>query len=100
MKLSDAMMLGLSITELKSHDIDCCALGSAANAMGIRKDSELDFWNFEDSRRNLIAKMWPWLECAELIYGNYGSRIAVTCNEQVYEDESMTFEELVDYVRS
>lgn len=60
MRLSQAIILGSTITEPKAHNINHCALGMAANATGIPPYQDCDRFGF--TRRATIRIAWPWLQ--------------------------------------
>jgi hypothetical protein len=106
MRLSDAMMLGSTTVQMVPGDIRSCALGAAGNAVGILRD--------EYRRLGRIQMEWPWLmneipkEVREAAptpilalpgYGGFGRAITRTFNGPVC-DGTITFEQLVDWVRS
>lgn len=88
MKLSEAMMLGSTLCVMKPRDFDTCALGCAASAIGIR------LYHGYIGRLSEICKAWPWLD-----FTNYDEEIFSRFDDLVCRD-LMTFEQLVDYVRS
>lgn len=96
MRLSTAMMLGASTCKMIPGDINSCALGAALNAVGAaRVDGIFDMSRVVESKR-----LWPWLtEICPCCSFAYGSHIAITFNTKVCKGE-MTFEQLVDWVRS
>lgn len=53
MKLSDAMVLGSMMAELRQGDWSSCALGVAGTAIGIPA--------FTSRRWQPIMHYWPWL---------------------------------------
>jgi hypothetical protein len=115
MKLSDAMMLGSVTVKMEAGDWNSCALGAAANAVGIPKEVppikcplmgcvvEIHGVN----RAEAIYGRWPWLQeitdyvpqtdfdseedFMDQIYGFFDDHVC---------EGKMTFEQLVDYVRS
>lgn len=95
MKLSDSIILGSTTCKLKVGDLNVCAVGAAANAVGLplMKNSR-DF-----SRLEAVYNYWPWL------YGDNSSglrhmgEIAYLFDGQVCRGE-MTLEQLADYVRT
>lgn len=56
MKLSEAIMLGASTCKMQPRDWNSCALGAAANAVGIERSSRYS------PRHIAISKYWPWLD--------------------------------------
>ena len=55
MKLSEAIMLGSSTCKMERGNWNTCALGAAANAIGIERTEDPSglSWDF-----NRLAKMW------------------------------------------
>lgn len=107
MKLSEAMMLGSTVMKMEPRNWNSCALGCAGTAIGIPQ-VEGDMYN-ATSRAQPIQKAWPWLKgtCEkEWIAGGFiaiadiqAERIWLRFDNLVCNGE-MTFEALVDYVRS
>ena len=96
MKLSEAMMLGASTAKMIPFNIRSCALGAAANAIGIPAPGG------SVNRTLLIAEKWPWITdryTPRNPWSTYGSHIAQEFNARVCGGE-MSFESLVDHVRS
>jgi len=89
-KLSDAILLGATITDSRPYHLNHCALGMAANAVGIKKCADASY----PSRFELILNYWPWL-----FNTTYWNHIAGAFNEQVCRGK-MTLEQLVDWVRA
>jgi len=101
MKLSEAMMLGSTTCKMEAGDINSCALGCAGNAVGVPQMFRVD--GSSDSGRYFeIAKIWPWIlepavkgarftDKGWLVWAKFDTLV---CRG------SMTFEALVDYVRS
>jgi hypothetical protein len=93
MRLSEAMMLGAATCKMEAYDIDTCALGSALNAVGVPQRS----WDPLDSifRYRQVESRWPWV---------YSSPVGLTQIVDLFDRKvcsgEMTFEQLVDYVRS
>lgn len=97
MKLSEAMMLGSTTVKMVRFDIRSCALGAAANAIGIPFRSGI-----RGLRGLLIAEKWPWIKdryTARNPWSTYGSHIAQEFNDRVCGGQ-ISFEALVDHVRS
>lgn len=94
MKLSEAMMLGSTTCKMIPKDWDSCALGAAANAIGIPHYVGVDYFN----RIADIVKEWSWI----LEFSSEGQYLTFIFHK--FDDEvcggKMTFEELVDYVIS
>lgn len=89
MKLSEAMTLGSTITDLRPYHLDHCALGAAANAVGIPSSATM-------RRQRFIVTAWPWLQDNEHMAWDY---IARKFNAEVCSGR-MTFDRLVEWVRS
>lgn len=87
MRLSEAMMLGSTMCKMEEGNWDSCALGSAANAIGLEKKHNTD------ERIDEIYSAWPWLRGGQI------SGIWVRFDHCVVPG-LMTLEQLVDYVRS
>jgi len=89
--LSEAIILGSHITVARAGLIDHCALGMAANAIGLPKHDL-------SSRYKSIPEAWPWV-------GGLGSAgwafVAITYNNHVAPGsaQDMTLEQLADKVR-
>lgn len=95
MKLSEAMMLGSATCKMVAGDWNSCALGAAANAIGIPQSKVL----FGVGRGHAIRAAWPWLETRQPSELLSISEIVFRFDNEVCEGK-MTFEQLVDYVRS
>lgn len=95
MKLSEAMMLGSSTCKMVPADWNSCALGAAANAVGIpfAKDH-----TEESARIDAMIKYWPWLY-DDKGYTQEFHTIWATFDDRVCKG-LMTYEQLVDYVKS
>lgn len=95
MKLSEAMMLGSVTCKMVRGDLNTCALGAAANAIGIAKMANKADW----SRINSIKKVWPWLD-------EEVSRLERNIDGIVFRFDDMvcfgkmTLEQLADYVKT
>jgi len=94
MKLSIAMMLGSATCKMVAGDLNTCAIGAAANAVG----SSAMSGNYDYSRLEAVLSWWPWLGPTGYI-GEHFSDIAVRFDVDVC-DGRMTLEQLADYVRS
>jgi len=95
MKLSEAMMLGSATCKMVPADWNSCALGAAANAVGIPCAKD----HTEDSKRiDAIIKHWPWLH----IGGRYNPEFYTIWSkfDRLVCNGVMTYEQLVDYVKS
>ena len=90
MKLSEAMMLGSVTCRMERGNWDSCALGAAANAVGIPMGA---------GREALIREEWPWL--TEEHTPNWWSlEAAITWRfDQAVCKGRMTLEQLIDWVR-
>jgi hypothetical protein len=80
-------------------DLRSCALGAAANAVGIPMP---DRYGNIRLRGVLIAEKWPWITDrypTRNPWSTYGSHIAQRFNAEVCGGY-ISFEELVDHVRS
>lgn len=100
MKLSEAMMLGSVTCKMEPSNLSTCALGAAANAVGIPTFEDLPIPGLRPAE---IAKTWPWLLTARFApqppWRLWGAHIADLFNQQVCR-ENLTYEQLVDYVAS
>jgi len=105
MRLSEDMMLGRSITDLRGCNIDRCAMGAALNARGVAKSTS----DHLASNRYTIAEiLYPWI-CQALPKSlRTGLGLPVTSYEGliytyfdlfVWDYKTMTYEELCDLVR-
>ena len=105
MRLSEAILLGATTISLEPGNIDSCALGSAANAVGLPSTSDLIPANpslSELARYHLIFEEWPWLKnkWGMVDHGwEYYLDIARKFDTQVCTGK-MTIDQLSDYVRS
>jgi hypothetical protein len=98
MKMSEAMMLGSTTMKMVRFDLRSCALGAAANAVGIPTPAH----SRDGLRGLLIAEKWPWITDRYTKWNpwsTYGSHIAQVFNAQVCGGH-LSFEVLVDHVRS
>ena len=88
MRLSDAMMLGSMMVSMKPGNWRACALGVAGTAVGIPVHQK--------RRHEAICDVWPWLA------SNHDERLCeiVELFDQRVCGGDMTFNELVEYVRS
>jgi len=99
MKLSDAMVLGTTTCKMKAGDINSCAIGAACNAVGMKEQGD---WRGVDgfSRYRESRLVWPWLNSpSPSRYGDAMRNIYLLFDLEVCEG-TMTFEELIQYVRS
>jgi hypothetical protein len=98
MKLSEAMMLGSATCKMYPGNWNSCALGAAANAVGI----PAKYANDPGPPRCVsILNYWPWLDTSHDYPGSppWGGIIASRFDYQVCRG-TMTYEQLVDYVRA
>jgi hypothetical protein len=80
MKLSEAMMLGSTTVKMVRFDITSCALGAAANAVGIPTPAQCENRRL---RGILIGEKWPWIAdryTKRNPWSTYGSHIAQEFN--------------------
>lgn len=103
MKLSEAMMLGSVTVKMVPGDINSCALGAAANAVGIPPIPEA--FGRDMTRIKAIWKRWPWLQSQQCTCGDvFCTGISSFCIAYKFNRHvcygTMTFEALVDWVRS
>ncbi len=100
MRLSEAMMLGSATCKMVQGDWNSCALGCAGNAVGIQHASgrlgedDIDIDGDLVTRFTLLANVWPWIRTA-----NFAAEIYIKFDDEVCIGK-LTFEQLVDYVRS
>lgn len=91
MKLSEAMRLGSCIMPLRKGDWNACALGAAANAVGIPEViyevGKLN--NSIEIRIECLKNHWPWLDKDSQIH-------FIT---EFFDLIKMTFDEVVEYVQ-
>jgi hypothetical protein len=110
MKLSDAILLGATITEHQfAYDINSCALGMAANALGMPKQQGSISPN--PGRLTRLGTTFPWLLELRGEGKAWGNWIANTFNDRVATEfpypyircmlpnQRMTLEELVEEIR-
>jgi hypothetical protein len=101
MRLSEAIALGsLTMEKWKAHDLDHCALGMAANAVGCQRQYEriVDKWPWVGQWRGIC----PILGC---VAGNvYGTHPMICIIPHIFDEHVMagnfTMEQLIDFVRS
>src|ERR1700761_7836111 len=98
MKLSDAIELGLMIPpELKAANMNYCALGKAADAIGLEQDKSV--WN--GNRWNNLRKRWPWLKVRGGWLFSFQLKIAFLFDRQFSKgDSSLAILKTIDYVKS
>ena len=88
MRLSQAMMLGSTVVKLRTGDLRYCAYGAALRSEGARP------------AYSEVIRLWPWTQHGN---DNYLCELGVSVYQKfdlnVCNGE-MTFEQLVDYVRS
>lgn len=98
MKLSEAIMLGSTTCRLEPMNLNHCALGCAANAMGMPKHEP--FTKRAWDRVNAIHKEWPWIiRSPGGVREEYGFQITRMFDGEVCLGFK-TLEQLVDWVRS
>lgn len=92
MRLSDAIMMGSMLCRMKMCDINACAIGVAATAVGIRKSNP----SRSNERYDSISIQWPWLA------SNHNERMweITELFDNKVSTSQMTIEQLVDHVRS
>jgi hypothetical protein len=105
MRLSTAIILGSSTCLMKPGDWNSCALGCAANAVGMPQA----IFNFDNriiykmpdghSRREWILNEWPWLRNKDKTGGDFAVRIYMRFDYGVC-DGNLTLEQLADFVKS
>lgn len=95
MKLSDAIMMGSMLGRMESSDINTCALGVAATAVGIPLQKALVIPDVID-RYRAIADRWPWLS------SNNSEKMndIMELFDNNVSTGHMTLDQLVDHVRS
>lgn len=107
MRLSDAMVLGSTTCEMKAGDINSCAIGSALNALGVRKHAMGDTIHDAYNRYYAARKLWPWLDDTVAGIGQpsnaayritYGKVIVQVFDDWVVNGVQ-TFDQLVEMVR-
>lgn len=105
MKLSTAMMLGSTTCRMEPGEWNTCALGAAANAVGLCPVFSTTLFgqpvDCTNVRIDQLNKTWPWLELSladePVDEESKGNEIWRLFDEEVC-DGTMTFEQLVDYV--
>jgi hypothetical protein len=112
MFLSDAIVLGSTLGELKPYDINSCALGMAGNTMGIEKAEPLYFGKVQadatvkdqNKRVDKIIEIWPWLRCMDSYPGEIFKWTYAKIIMRMFDGEvctgKRTLESLVEYIRS
>jgi hypothetical protein len=106
------MILGCTMGKLEGGSWNTCALGVAANAVGIAKRVTITIFGFSSTWRRRIGpmqKMWPWLK-EDIDAGKYfgmftwleriSGRFEHEVCDWVNQPDPAKFEELVAYVRS
>jgi hypothetical protein len=90
-RLSDAMLLGSTMIELRPSNWHSCAIGAAGRAVGILPDLEHPGRVVEN-----ILDYWPWLEA------NHENRLCeiVTLFDQRVCRREMSLDQLIEFVRS
>lgn len=119
MKLSDAMNLGATLCSMEAGNWNSCALGVAGTAVGVPQarvvklhDNQavrpafrnLYLLEDESTRGEAIMEKFPWLRDTNYAEGNplksFSRCIFERFDNKVCGSETITFEQLVDYVRS
>jgi hypothetical protein len=104
MKLSDAMVLGSVTCRMVAGDWNACAVGAAANAIGIPPQAVGTSGN---DRERAISAAWPWLTrrsgearcaCAFCPEVSWMQSITKRFDDKVCRGQ-MTFEALVELVK-
>lgn len=99
MKLSEAMMLGSTTCKMQATNWNTCAMGAAANAVGVPQ-------GIATARLAAIKKIWPWLkgDSADANFPRFGPAHHLAAIWRRFDNRvvwgEMTLEQLVDYVRS
>jgi hypothetical protein len=101
MRLSEAMMLGSTTCKMIPNDWNSCALGAAGNAVGIPQANKKVLGQSQicpdgNLRIGKIGDAFPWL------LDNYHAFMGVIYHlfDRDVCEGKMTFEQLIDYVRS
>jgi hypothetical protein len=95
MRLSEAILSGACTISMEQGDIDSCALGGAANAVGVPSCKEIGV----SGRYKRILDVWPWLDARIDSGPTYMLEITLKFDTDVCTG-NMTMEQLVNYVRS
>lgn len=90
MRLSDAVVLGSTMIELKPANWHSCALGAAGRAVGILPDLKHPGKVVEH-----ILDQWPWLEAN---HENRMCEIVTLFDQRVCRGE-MTMDQLIEHIR-
>lgn len=115
MRLSTAMALGRNLCSMEAGNWNSCALGVAGTAVGVPQARVIQFkgsvaigehpslynlYEMEDgdSRSQAIAEKFPWLYNRSA--GKDWMKTLYTLFDDAVTKGSMTFEQLIDYVRS
>lgn len=101
MRLSEAIMLGITTVKLQAKNINSCAIGCALNAMGIPMVERPFELSGHAVRNREAIKLWPWLGSIEFgspQFNGYGRRIWAMFDLEVCTGEA-SIEQLVDDVR-
>jgi hypothetical protein len=101
------MMLGSATCRMEAGNWNSCALGAAANAVGLVRDFNFALFGERHesyARINEINATWPWLDIQHQVVLDEQPE---TPGHDIYHmfdryvcTGKMTFEALVDYVRS
>jgi hypothetical protein len=103
MKLSTAMMLGAATCKMIPADWNSCAFGAAGNAVGVPRVVS-DYEGDTSERFPFLAKVWPWIRVDDDEAFPMQATVTASTIWQQFDNlvctGEMTFEQLVDYVRS
>lgn len=117
MRLSDAMLMGRNLCSMEAGNWNSCALGVAGTAVGVPqarvikfkgevpKGVRPSFYNLYEmengeTRSQAIGEKFPWLYTFQHLSNQTWMRKVFTLFDDAVTKGSMTFEQLVDYVRS
>lgn len=102
MRLSEAMMLGSTTCRMIAGDINSCALGAALNAVGFPAIDHNVGGSY--ARYDELRRLWPWLERGGYRDSHFAMCSGLSAIYDMFDWQvcrgKMTFEQLVDYVRS
>jgi hypothetical protein len=96
MKLSTAMMMGSATVKMEAGNWNSCAIGAALNAMGVPQGN--DESGIDRVIDAAFDPLWPWLRSKDPRQSQL-AHITLLFDKSVCTGK-MTFEQLVDYVRS
>ena len=111
MKLSDAIVLGSTTCKLEARNWNACAVGVAANAVGIVRSFSTTICGIriQSDREGQINRRWPWLGSCLATYADiryhwsFLQEIVFRFDRRVCESGEANpkkFEELVAFIRS